>query len=188
MNNQYREPDRKAPRFRYSTFKSINQDFFLKFKKDNPDLFFSFRDVKNILKIFHLLCLDIIANTRDGLELPEQLGYILLGKFKSADFEPIDEQTSKKYNRKVYYKNWESNEWVCKIFYSNYASKYRFKNAKLWAFQPGRPMTKKTSKAFTKNPYMYLYADHYSRISRLFRDHNRKLREIIKQQKLNSDL
>ena len=182
MKSTFKQPNRKAPRFRNKVKRALDQDFFVKLTKMYPDLAISKQDVRKILNTFHSICIDIVAETRDGLELPDQLGFILLGKFKTQEFWKGDVQKSLFYNTKIDPLNWEQIEWICKIFYSNFASKYRFKNASLWAFEAARPMKKKASKAFSKNPHKYIFADPHNKISKIFRLAKKALNEKLKQQ------
>ena len=185
MKPTFKKPNIKGPRFRNKAERIIDQDFYVKLTKMYPDLVISRKDVKKILNTFHLLCTEVIAETRDGLELLEQLGNIIVGKFKTQDFWKGDIQKCFEYQTKIDYLNWESNEWVCKIFYSNFANKYRFKNAALWGFESCKPLKKAVSKAFTKDPHKYIFADNYNRINKTFRLANKELKEKLRIEYLN---
>ena len=186
MKPSFKQPNIKGPRFRWKVEKGVDRDFFERLKKVYPDLTISKKDVRIILNTFHELCNDVIAENRDGLELLEQLGYILIGKMKVKEFYSKDTTKSIQYNRPLDFTNWESNGWICKIYYSNFASKYRFKNAKFWGFEASRPLKKKVSKAFIKNHTQYIVADDYKRISKVFRQDAQKLRIKLQIQKNNS--
>jgi len=175
----YKEPDRHSKRFRNNKIDAISQEFFNNFMKTHPDFAFSTVDIRRILKTFHELCNKIIAETRDGLELPEQLGYIVLGKQRIRDVdEIIDSKLTMKYHKKILHSNWEENQWFCKIYYTNFANKYRFKNSALWGFQASRKLKQNVSKAFKKNPTTYIYLDNYGKVNKIFRE--AKLRLLSK--------
>lgn len=178
----FREPDRHKPRFRKNIIKVLNQEFYKKLFKEHPDLVLSRQDIKLIMNTFHELCKNVIADTRDGLELMEQLGYIILGAYKKKE-SMIDQKKSMEYQQQVVHRNWNSDSWLCKINYSNFASKYRFKNSTLWAFEANRILSKKVSNAFIKDHKKYTILDDYFKINYLFRVHNKILKEKLKQQK-----
>lgn len=182
MRSTYKKPNRKAPRFRNKVKRALDPDFFVKLTKMYPDLSITRQDVRKILNTFHAICIKEIAETRDGIELHEQLGNIIVGKFKTQEFYSGNPLVSYQYETKIDFLNWEQNEWICKIFYSNFASKYRFRNAALWAFEPARPMKKAVSKAFIKDPHKYVFADHYNRINKIFRLAKKALNEKLKAQ------
>jgi len=182
MRSTYKKPNVKGPRFRNKVKRALDQDFFVKLTKMYPDLTISRQDVRKILNTFHAICIKEIAETRDGIELLEQLGNIIVGKFKTQETWKGNVPKSIQYETKIDYLNWEQNEWICKIFYSNFASKYRFRNAALWAFEPVKSMKKVVSKAFTKDPYKYVFADHYNRINKVFRLAKKALNEKLKAQ------
>ena len=182
MRSTYKKPNRKAPRFRNKVKRALDQDFFVKLTKMYPDLTISRQDVRKILNTFHAIAIQVIAETRDGFEFHEQLGNIIVGKFKTQEIWKGNVPESIKYETKIDYLNWEQNEWICKIFYSNFASKYRFRNAALWAFEPARSMKKSVSKAFVKDPYKYVFADHYNRINQVFRLAKKRLNDKLKEQ------
>lgn len=187
MKKSYRRPDKKAPRYRKNTLRILNRDFYVRLHKKHPDLNLCVKDIKNIIDTFHNLCKDIIAETRDGLELPEQLGYMVLGKSKVKEFYSKDVEASFKYEMPIDFKNWDSNGWLCKIFYTNYAAKYRFRNAHLWAFHAGRDLKKKVSNAFKKDFNKYIVYDNHNKISQIYRKANKILKEKLKSKIENSE-
>lgn len=139
--------DRKGPRFRRPAKPVLNQEFYREIKKNHPGLTLSNNEIKDIILLFNNLCVSTIANTRDGLELPSQLGFIIIGATKTSleHFHPLAKN----------YQNWETGKKMCKIYYTNYPNKYKFKFSKLWGFAPGREMKKQVSTAFKANHTKY---------------------------------
>lgn len=158
--------DSKGPRFRKPVRTILNSEFYKKFKKDLPGLSVSSEDIKNIINTFHSLCIDVIATTRDGLELYNGLGYIIVGSYKSApgiNYHPGG----------INYQNWETDKRSCKIYYTNVPSKYKFKFHDLWGFCPGRPMKKKVSESFKEKHTDYYIVDANKKIAKLFKAKDR---------------
>lgn len=175
---QYNKPDLSAPRYFVKTLKIINQEFFDKFRKEYPDLLLSNKDIRKTIHIFNELCVDQIANNRDGLELPEQLGFILVGSCKKKE-PPIDEKLSSELELEIQQKNWESNQWLCKVCYTNFASKYKFRNSNLWAFEAGRVLKRKASAAYKENYKKYVVLDNFRKLNHLFQDANKAVMEKV---------
>lgn len=163
--------DVKGPRFRKPVRTILNSEFYKKFKKDLPGLSVSNEDIKKIINVFHDLCIDVIATKRDGLELPQGLGFIIVGSYVSSQKFNYNEGGTN-------YQNWETNKRSCKIFYTNRPSKYKFKFSLLWGFCPGRPMQKKVSENF-KTLYTQFYSvDRNKKVAKLFKAKDRLTQKL----------
>ena len=171
----FNEPNRKGPRFRRNLKKVINPEFLKRLKKEHRDLSLSNKDIRLIMDTFHQLCKDVICETRDGLELPEQLGVIFIGAMKPKN--PLMNERK----AHIFKKNFPIPGWLCKIVYSNYSTKYKFKNAMFWGFEAGRTLKKQASEAFSKNYKKYVILDSHTRINKIYYAANDKVREIVKQ-------
>lgn len=180
----YNKPDLHKPRVRRTVKKILNIKFYRRFYKQHKALNLTKKDIRNIIFTFHGLCTDSIANTRDGIELPEQLGYIFLGSCKKKE-KPVDEKKSMEYNIQLNQLNWDSNGWLCKVSYTNFASKYRFKNAHLWAFQSSKVLKTKVSHAYRKDYKKYVIIDNFKKLNHIFRLAKMKLKDILKNNKDN---
>ncbi len=181
MPKPYKKPDLNKPRKRRDAKRVLNTAFYKKFHKENPDTGLVNMDIKKIIITFHELCTDVIANTRDGLEFPEQLGYIFLGSCKPKD-AAADPIKSQEVGQEVLTPNWNSNGWLCKISYTNFANKYKFKNFNFWGFEASRPLKRKVSKAYSKDYKKYVILDDY-RLSYIFKAANKRLRNKLREQK-----
>ena len=142
MAKPYKKPDLNAPRYRPKKLNLCNKDFISSFKtafpkyKDVPD------DVlKNIITAFNGKIWKTVVELRDGVELPEQLGYIFIGSCPRKKSN-VDFKKSEHYGTVLQNQNWESDQFVAKIFYTNYETKYRFKNHDLWGFKGLRDFTR----------------------------------------------
>ncbi len=74
--------------------------------------------------------------------------------------------------------NWESDHFLAKIFYTNYETKYRFKNHELWGFKGVRDFTRAVGQTYPKEWKKYVQVDNTIKVSRIFR------LEKFKQQKI----
>ena len=81
MIQTFKKPDLKAPRFRKTRLSLLSHETFIKdFIRDYPkykDIKFS--EIRDIVSAFHIKLWQTVLDTRDGIELPENIGFIFLG-------------------------------------------------------------------------------------------------------------
>lgn len=166
----YNKPDLKAPRFRPKRHGILNSEFYKKIrskKEENKNL--SDQQIKDIIKKYNTNLWNMVIEKRDGLELLDQLGYIFIGTCKRKKSNNPDVVKSLKYGVQVQHQNWESDQYLAKIFYTNFETKYRFKFHELWGFTAFRDFKRSVSKAYPQEWKKYVIVDNLTRISRLFR-------------------
>lgn len=170
MSKKYKTPDLNAPRYRPKRLNLTNSDFYKQFVKDNPK--YSKLDIKDFKKIIEHFNGKIWKNAiqqRDGVQLPEQLGYLFIGTCPRKKGENTDYNKSARYGVKLQNQNWESDQYTAKIFYTNFETKYRFKNHELWGFVGVRDFKRSVAKAYPQEWKKYVMVDNMMKISRLFR-------------------
>ena len=170
MAKQYKKPDLNAPRFRPKKLNLTNLEFYDRFISENPKYAgVSLDQFKDIIKVFNGMIWNTVINERDGVQLPEQLGYIFIGTCPKKKGENTDYNKSQHYGVKIQNQNWESDQYTAKIFYTNFETKYRFKNHDLWGFKGVRDFTRAVAKSYPKEWKKYVQVDNLLKISRLFR-------------------
>lgn len=186
MGKEYKKPDLKAPRFRPKKLNLTNVEFYNKFIEENPKHSnLSPEKFKEIINMFNGKIWESVISERDGVELPEQLGYIFIGSCPRKKTN-VDFKKSEHYGIVLQNQNWESDNFIAKIFYTNYETKYRFKNHDLWGFVGLRDFKRSVGKTYPKEWKKYIQVDGLTQISKLFRkykiDHNRKeeTKELLK--------
>lgn len=169
-----RKPDLNAPRFRYKSKSVLRKDTFNKFKKKYPEYDdLTLEQFKNIIKTFNSkICQGIIDN-RNGVELPDGLGYIFIGTCPPAKKKNVDYKKSLEYGVEASHKNWDSDNKLMKIFYSNLNSKLPFKNRQVWAFKAIKEFRSDASNAYKENYNKYIEVASTQKISAMF-DRQRK--------------
>ena len=181
---KYNKPDLHKPRYRRDALGMLNQVFYDKYRKKYPNTILTDKQIKQIINLFNSKCSNEIVSTRDGLDLPKQLGYLFIGACKIKE-KPVDVPKSLELEQEVHAQNWETNQWICKVCYTNYASKYRFRNAACWGFEPSKELSNAASKAFKANHKLYVITDNFRKFNRLFKRVNHKFwennREIVHQ-------
>ena len=167
---QYTAPDINAPRFRAKRATVVTQKFLTDFANSHPEHPpLSVRDVNNIIKAFNAKVVDTVINTRDGFELPKQLGYIFMARCLPKLKSNVDYKTSEAHEKVVQHKNWNSDDFLCKVFYTNHASKFSFLDHKLWSALPAREFSRAASDAFKTNWVNCIQVDHTLKIAKLYR-------------------
>ena len=108
-------------------------------------------------------------DTRDGVELPEQLGYIFIGSCPRKKGENTNYRKSAEYGVKIQNQNWESDQYTAKIFYTNFETKYRFKHHEMWGFTGVRDFKRTVAQTYPIEWKKYVQVDNLVKVSLLFR-------------------
>lgn len=157
---EFKSPDLTAPRYRPEVHTIMNREFFESFKKKHP----KYKDLDNvelrkIVKYFNNTLYQTVIDTRDGVQLPEQIGWLFIGTCQSPKKQNIDFVKSKKYGVAVTNKNWETDGKLAKIFFSSYALKHKMKNREFWKFVACRDFKRGVAKVYPENWNMYVSID-----------------------------
>jgi nucleoid DNA-binding protein len=169
---EFKSPDLTAPRFRPKKKYILNKSFYDKFIEKNPkykDI--SPKQIKNIVNNYNGKIWETIVENRDGIELPEQLGNIFIGSTKRQIGDNINFKKSIELGYKVQNQNFESDQYLAKIFYTNYKSKYKFRFRELWGFTGVRNFKRTIAKVYPKEYKKYLAIDSNTPVSKLFKKH-----------------
>ena len=157
---EFKKPDVKGPRFRPETKNILTKEFFILFKKKYP----KYKTIDNIelrkiIKKFNQVVYQTVIDNRDGIQLPEQIGWLFIGTCQQSKKENIDYAKSLKYGLRVSNKNWESDGKLAKIFFSNHAPKHKIKNREFWSFVACREFKRSVAKQYPENWQMYVEAN-----------------------------
>lgn len=170
MINNFKKPNLNAPRYREKVLGLLNAELINEFKEKNP--MYSEIDnakLKNIIKLFNERIWKEVIENRDGVELPDSLGYIFIGTCPAAKSVNTDYALSKQYGKVLQNKNWETDGNVAKIFYTNYSTKYRFKNRELWQFKAVRQFKRAVAKEYPKKWTKYLKMENRKRVADMYK-------------------
>jgi len=171
----FKVPDIKAPRFFTRSKAVVNKDFIEKFKRRYPE----YRNIKlamfsKIMVTFHNEVVQGVIDNRDGIELPEGLGFVFIGSCQRAKRENIDFRASTLAGRKIFHQNWESDNRLMKILYSNSEVRYRLTNKQVWAFRLGKTNRKLISDAYKVRWTKYHIIPNMKGIKNMFKQGLRK--------------
>jgi hypothetical protein len=170
MLKEFKAPDKKAPRQRMDKLTFFDSNFYKKFIKEFPQYKnLSLKEFKNIIWEFNGAIWKKIVETRDGIELPEQLGYLFVGTCTKTKKINTDFYKSNSLGVNVKHQNWESDNYIAKIFYTNFEQKYTWKYHELWTFKAIRYFKQGVAKEYRVRWKQYLMVDNLVRASKAFR-------------------
>ena len=176
---EFNKPNLTAPRFRPEVYNVLSIEFFEKFKKSNP----KYKNIDNkmlrtIIKTFNQQVYQTVIDNRDGIQLPESIGWLFIGTCEASKKENVDFAKSNKYGVRVTNKNWNSDGKLAKIFFSNYAPKHKMRNKEYWKFVACRDFKRSVAKTYPENWQMYVVANPKVKLEHVYN------REMYKQLKL----
>jgi hypothetical protein len=162
---EFNNPDVKGARFRPDVFNVFNPKLVKEFKKRYPkykDL--DYRLLKEVMRKFNNAIFQGVIDTRDGIQLPEQLGWLFIGTCQQSKKTNVDFAKSKKYGVTITNKNWETDGKLAKIFFTNYAPKHRMRNREYWGFTACRDFKRTVAKTYPENWNTYIVVDATQRL------------------------
>jgi hypothetical protein len=157
---EFKKPNVKAPRFRPEVYSILNQEFFDKFKLSYPEhKNLDKAVIKNIIKSFNTAVYQNVIDNRDGVQLPDQVGWLFIGSCQQSKKRNVDFAKSLKYGVTVTNNNFDTDGKLAKIFFTNFAPKHKIKNREFWSFVACREFKRSVAKSYAENWNMYIAID-----------------------------
>lgn len=157
---EFKKPDVTAPRFRPVVYNVLNKEFFNELKKRYPKYkHLTETEIRKIIKSFNILVYQNVIEKRNGIQLPEQVGWLFIGSCQKSKKQNINFAKSLKYGVTVTNNNFETDEKLAKIFFTNFAQKYKMKNREYWSFVACRDFKRSVAKNYCDNWNMYIVVD-----------------------------
>jgi hypothetical protein len=185
--DSFNTPDLNAPRYRPQVYNLLNKKLFRRFRNKHPkykDL--DDKTLRAIIKSFNQKIYETVVEERNGVNLPENIGWLFVGTCINNKKKNIDFAKSKEYGVKVTNKNWDTDGRLAKIFYSSYAPKYKIKNREFWYFVACRDFKRLVAKTYPENWNMYVTIEPTKKIKQqyarqAYKDYiNNKTKEQLK--------
>jgi len=168
---EFKKPNLKAPRYRPKIYNVLNSDLLNQFKEKYPKYDkLDYSTFKKIIRESSKKIWESVVEYRDGVELPEGLGYLFVGTCISnnSKTENINYGKSIKYGLKVTNNNLDSDGTLAKIFYTNYPVKYKVLDREIWVFLPCRNFKRYVSKTYADNWNRYIKMENKMKVSNLY--------------------
>lgn len=157
---EFKKPDLTAPRYRPEVYSILNKKFFDKFKERHPKYKeYDNAFLKKIIKTFNKIVYQTVIDKRDGVQLPETIGWLFIGTCQQSKKTNIDYAKSHKYGVTVTNKNFETDGKLAKIFFTSHAPKHKMKNREFWSFVACRDFKRSVAKTYPENWNMYVVVD-----------------------------
>jgi len=169
----------KGPRFRTKMLQTTSEEWLTEIVSSSDCLIKDKSLAKKIIIEINRSIADAIIDFRDGIELPEQLGYMFLGTCQPKIRKNVDFKITDSYLKVIQHRNWESDNYLAKIFYTNYGTKYKFKFHELWGFKGCREFTRKVGRTYPENWKKYIQVDHSLKVSRLYRHYLKDVNRAV---------
>jgi hypothetical protein len=181
MVRAFKKPDLKGPRFREKSVKVLTLDLYKRFRLKYPEHDISFEEFKKIIQTYNTNICDGVIEHRDGVELPEALGYIFIGSCPALTKRiNVDYKKSIQYGVVTQHKNWASDNKTMKIFFTNQLVRYRIQNKQIWMFLAGRDFKRKASKMYIEDYNKYRVINNNKKVSMLFKMYVNAMRQRMK--------
>jgi hypothetical protein len=172
---EIRKPDLNGPRFREKRISILTAKTLKKFKEKYPEYkSVSLTMFKDIIMTFNSHIVNGIIDNRNGVELPDGLGYIFMGTCPAPKKRNIDYGKSLHYGVETTHRNWDSDNKLLKIFYTNHNTKYPFKNKRVWSMKANKEFRKNASEAYKDNWSKYVEVLPNKKVSARFDRHRKK--------------
>jgi len=169
MINNFKKPDLSAPRFRNKRLGLLNSKIIGEFKEKYPAYNgIDNSKLKKIIKLYNKNLWQGVIEHRDGVELPNSLGYLFIGTCPPPKNVNTNYALSKEYGKVLQNKNWETDGNIAKIFYTNWSSKYRFRNRELWRFEAVRDFKRTVAKEYPENWTKYIFMKNKFRVANMY--------------------
>mgnify|MGYP003136890460 FL=1 len=170
MISNFKAPNLKAPRYRQKVFGLLNAELFKEFKEKYP----AYENIDNgkLKKVINLynekLWKEVIDN-RNGVELPDSLGYLFIGTCPAAKSVNTNYALSRQYGKVLENRNLNTDGKIAKIFYTNLKTKYRFKNRELWQFTAVRQFKRSVAETYPKQWSKYIVMESKQRVADIYK-------------------
>jgi hypothetical protein len=172
---EIKKPDLAGPRFRTKRISILKAKTLKDLKKKYPEYSsLSLTEFKNIIMTFNAKIAESVINNRNGVELPDGLGFIFMGTCPAAKKKNVDFKKSIDFGVEASFRNWDSDNKLLKIFYTNRNSKHPFENKQVWSFKAVKQFRHDASVAFKDNWTKYIEVSPDQKISAMFDRHRKK--------------
>jgi hypothetical protein len=187
---QFRKPDLNAPRYRVKKTNIIDEDYLEQFRLKFPEYgHYGKRELKKIVHKFNGLLWDKVIEHRDGIELPQGLGFVFIGSCGNVTSDNIDYGKSIKYGVVVKHKNWDTDGYVGKIFFSAYYAKYKLRERSIWAFTASREFKRTVKDRYKEDFKKYIVVENTTDVVKMYKKNKSrdyfKIRNTIDKAKYN---
>ena len=185
MSRPYKKPDLKAPRYFEKKKELPMAHIHYLFQSQYPEHEHVNLDTfTEIIEKFNTALWKTAVYTRDGVDLPENLGTIFVGSCWAPKKANVDYGKSNKYGMLVTHHNLATDGKVAKIFYTNYQKRYVFRNRAFWQFEGTRMFTRTLKEVYPERYQTYVQIDPNILVNKIYHKQVNKDRMLRKENAL----
>ena len=171
MISNFKTPNLNAPRYREKVLSLLNLELIKEFKDKYPAYVnIDNSKLKNIIKLYNTKLWEEVINSREGVELPDSLGYLFIGTCPAAKSVNTNYSLSRQYGKVLENRNLATDGKIAKIFYTNLPTKYRFKNRELWQFKAVRQFKRAVAKTYPEQWPKYIVMESKKRVAHMYKN------------------
>lgn len=165
------KPDLKAPRYTPEALNAMDRSAFFKFFREKYPEYrhLSEPELRRIIKTFNETIVEQVIDNRHGVELPEFVGRLFIGSCPRKKKPNVDYKKTALNDIIVQHRNFESDNYLAKIFYSTYEIKHSYRNHELFAFKACRYFTRSVGRTYPKNWKTYIIVEPFKKITNLYK-------------------
>ena len=171
MISNFKAPDLNAPRYREKVLSLLNSELIKEFKDKYP-IYANIVNskLKKIIRLYNTKLWEEVINSREGVELPDSLGYLFIGTCPAAKSVNTNYSLSKEYGKVLQNRNLKTDGKIAKIFYTNLPTKYRFRNRELWQFKAVRQFKRAVAKTYPEQWPKYVVMESKKRVAHMYKN------------------
>lgn len=167
------KPDIKAPRYRPPSYKSLSK-VNIDSIRERLGLTLTNKEIEKIVETCNSNYVKECIANRDGIELPEYLGYIMIGTCKPKIGNNTNYYSAIEHEKILEHSNLHTDGYLAKIFYVNKGNKYNFVHSHIWGFEPSRIFKRSVAKSYPENYTIYKHVEPLQRIQRTYTKQKQK--------------
>ena len=145
----FKAPNINGPRFRRKCKSLLTLELFENFKKAHPTHVITYEQFKSIILKCSYKMWNAVINERDGIELPIG-GVVFIGSTKIYKRNNYDIIASIKANAPIKHRNYETDGFVGKIYYTRRIAKVSSRDVNMWGFTGHRDFKRAMAKIYPK--------------------------------------
>ena len=132
MSTQKIITDRSIPKYQFYASTTTNKEALEHVKKNLPGVELDVKKLHNLVKKYHLQCIETCINNKEGVELPQGMGIIAIGAIPVSipNIDKMKQNVTKAEAQQKFLKNLvvKSEQHLAKIFYTNFNVRQEFNN------------------------------------------------------------
>lgn len=173
------KPVHSAPRGKCERHSSLNKNLFKKFKKTYPNIKIDWETFKEIIIRGNEIFREGFLENREGVVLPEGLGKLFIGAYEKSPNSPYyDWGLLMNKNIVASHRNYESDRYFCKLFYTNFGDQYKYPFKRFWYFNPMQETSALVSKYFREDFNKYIKVPKFQKMKDLEKELYRTIKIV----------